>query len=169
MTEHVLAIYQFMHKKEFESHYIMLNRWNKMKNNNDFMEQWLTIDSLHNKLKKELEDVLQTEYNLSLKAFYVLYHLSKAPEKKLRLQQLQEMVGLSQSALSRLVGNMEANSCGALEKQVCADDRRGTYTRLTNLGEQKLQGSLASFREILNSNLSTVNIETVMKQLIEDL
>lgn len=140
-----------------------------MKNNNDFMEYWLVIDSIQSKLKKELEDVLQIDYNLSLKAFYVLYHLSKAPEKKLRLQQLQEMVGLSQSAMSRLVGNMEANSCGALEKQVCTDDRRGTYTRLTNIGEQKLQGSLASFHKILKSNLSTVNVEAVMKQLTEGL
>jgi DNA-binding MarR family transcriptional regulator len=137
--------------------------------NQDFMDHWLTIDSIQNKLKKELENVLQAEYGLSLKEFYVLYYLSKAPEKKLRLQQLQEMVGLSQSALSRLVGNMEANSCGALEKQVCTDDRRGTYTRLTDLGEKKLQRSLVSFREILNSNLSTVNVEVLIKQLIEEL
>jgi DNA-binding MarR family transcriptional regulator len=137
--------------------------------NHDFMDHWLTIDSIQNKLKKELENVLQAEYGLSLKEFYVLYYLSKAPEKKLRLQQLQELVGLSQSALSRLVGNMEANSCGALEKQVCTDDRRGTYTRLTDLGEKKLQRSLVSFREILKSSLSTVNIEVLMKQLVEEL
>ena len=136
--------------------------------NHDFMDHWLTIDSIQNKLKKELENVLQAEYSLSLKEFYVLYYLSKAPEKKLRLQQLQEMVGLSQSALSRLVGNMETNSCGALEKQVCTDDRRGTYTRLTDLGEKKLQRSLVSFREILKSYLSTVNVEVLMKQLIEE-
>jgi DNA-binding MarR family transcriptional regulator len=136
--------------------------------NHDFMDHWLTIDSIQNKLKKELENVLQAEYSLSLKEFYVLYYLSKAPEKKLRLQQLQEMVGLSQSALSRLVGNMETNSCGALERQVCTDDRRGTYTRLTDLGEKKLQRSLVSFREILKSYLSTVNVEVLMKQLIEE-
>lgn len=140
-----------------------------MNNNHDFMDHWLTIDSIQNKIKKDLENVLQTEYSLSLKEFYVLYYLSKAPEKKLRLQQLQEMVGLSQSALSRLVGNMEAKSCGALEKQVCTDDRRGTYTRLTDLGEKKLQRSLVSFHEILKSYLSTVNVEVLMKQLIEEL
>ena len=140
-----------------------------MNTNHDFMDHWLTIDSIQNKIKKELDNVLQAEYNLSLKEFYVLYYLSKAPDKKLRLQQLQEMIGLSQSALSRLVGNMEANSCGALEKRVCTDDRRGTYTRLTDLGEKKLQGSLVSFREILKSYLSTVHVEGFMKQLIEEL
>lgn len=133
------------------------------------MDYWLSIDSIQNKLKKELEDVLQAEYSLSLKEFYVLYYLSKEPDKKLRLQQLQEMIGLSQSALSRLVGNMEANSCGALEKQVCTDDRRGTYTHLTNLGEQKLQESLVSFREILKLRLSDIDVEGLIKQLVEKL
>lgn len=133
------------------------------------MDYWLSIDSIQNKLKKELEDVLQAEYSLSLKEFYVLYYLSKEPDKKLRLQQLQEVIGLSQSALSRLVGNMEANSCGALEKQVCTDDRRGTYTHLTNLGEQKLQKSLVSFREILKLRLSDIDVEGLIKQLVEKL
>lgn len=140
-----------------------------MTTNHDFMDYWLSIDSIQNKLKKELEDVLQAEYSLSLKEFYVLYYLSKEPDKKLRLQQLQEMIGLSQSALSRLVGNMEANSCGALEKQVCTDDRRGTYTHLTNLGEQKLQKSLVSFREILKLRLSDIDVEGLIKQLVEKL
>ncbi|QDI90705.1 MarR family transcriptional regulator [Salicibibacter halophilus] len=135
--------------------------------NHDFMDHWLAIDAVQNKIKKEMEDVLQAEYNLSLKEFYVLYYLSKAPGKKLRLQQLQEIIGLSQSALSRIVGNMEASSCGALEKQVCTDDRRGTYTRLTDLGEKKLKGSLVAFHEILQSSLSTVNVERLIKQLTE--
>jgi DNA-binding MarR family transcriptional regulator len=140
-----------------------------MTTNHDFMNYWLSIDSIQNKVKKELENVLQAEYSLSLKEFYVLYYLSMAPDKKLRLQQLQEMIGLSQSALSRLVGNMEAKSCGALEKQVCTDDRRGTYTHLTNLGEQKLQKSLVSFHEILRLHLSAIDVEGITKRLLEKL
>jgi len=140
-----------------------------MTTNHEFMNYWLSIDSIQNKVKKELENVLQAEYSLSLKEFYVLYHLSLAPDKKLRLQQLQEMIGLSQSALSRLVGNMEAKSCGALEKHDCTDDRRGTYTHLTNLGEQKLQKSLVSFHEILRLNLSAIDVEGLIKQLVEKL
>ncbi|MGG3571114.1 MarR family transcriptional regulator [Bacillus gobiensis] len=140
-----------------------------MNTNHEFMEYWLSIDSIQNKIKKELENMLQAEYRLSLKEFYVLYYLSKAPDKKLRLQQLQEMIGLSQSALSRLVGNMEASSCGALEKHDCTEDRRGTYTRLTDLGEQKLQRSLVSFHEILRSNLSEVDFQGITKQLLQKL
>jgi len=140
-----------------------------MNRNHDFMDHWLALDAIQDKIKKELENVLQAEHNLSLKGFYVLYYLSQAPDKKLRLQQLQETIDLSQSALSRIVGHMESNSCGALEKHVCSDDRRGTYTRLTDLGEKKLQQSLVTFHEMLKSHLSTVNMERLMQQLIETL
>lgn len=147
----------------------MENRWNIMNPNHDFMDHWLALDAIQNKVKKELEDVLQTEHNLSLKGFYVLYYLSQAPDKKLRLQQLQEAIDLSQSALSRIVAHMESNSCGVLEKYSCPDDRRGTYTRLTDLGERKLQQSLVTFHEILKSHLAAANVELLMKQLIEAL
>src|SRR5699024_2708843 len=140
-----------------------------MTTNHDFMDYWLSIETVLNKVKKELENVLQTEYSLSLREFYVLYHLFKTPEKRLRLQQLQEMIDLSQSALSRLVGNMEANSCGALEKHICTDDRRGTYTQLTELGEQKLQKSLITIHDKLKLHVFEVNVEGMLKKLVEKL
>lgn len=140
-----------------------------MNTSHEFMDDWLSLDNLQNKVKKELETVLQKEYSLSIKEFYVLYYLSKSPDKKLRLQQLQELIGLSQSALSRLVGNMEAKSCGALEKQDCMDDRRGAYTRLTELGEKKLQKSLDTFHEILILNFTQVDPKGILKQLLHKL
>lgn len=137
--------------------------------NHAFMDDWLALDNLQLKIKKELESALQKECSLSIKEFYVLYHLSKAPEKKLRLQKLQELIGLSQSALSRLVGNMEANSCGALQKHVCTDDRRGTYTQLTALGEDKLHRGLPCFHEVIQHNMSQIDPERMIKQLLEKL
>ncbi|MFS0560741.1 MarR family winged helix-turn-helix transcriptional regulator [Terribacillus sp. 179-K 1B1 HS] len=137
--------------------------------NHEFMDDWLALDNLQLKIKKDLETVLQKEYSLSIKEFYVLYHLSKAPEKKLRLQQLQELIGLSQSALSRLVGNMEAKNCGALQKHMCTDDRRGTYTQLTVLGEDKLNRGLHSFYEVISNNLAQIDSERILKQLLQKL
>ena len=140
-----------------------------MNTNHEFMDEWLSLDNLQLKIKKELETVLQKEYNLSIKEFYVLYYLSNAPEKKLRLQQLQELIGLSQSALSRLVANMEASSCGALQKHVCTDDRRGTYTQMTELGENKLQGGLQTFQEVIRAHFAQVDSEHILKQLLQKL
>lgn len=125
-----------------------------MDNQDTFMEEWLSVDTTMNKIKKETENILQANYNLSMKEFYVLYYISKSPEKKLRLQQLQEKIGLSQSALSRLVAGMESSNCGALEKKSCSDDRRGTYTKLTELGETKLVKATHDFRIVVKNNLS---------------
>ena len=63
-----------------------------MDSNNDFMTYWLKMDDIQSIVKKELEGVLQYEYHLSLKEFYVLYYLSIAPDKKLRLQELQKLI-----------------------------------------------------------------------------
>lgn len=136
-----------------------------MDNQETFMEDWLSIDTTMSKVKKETESILQANYNISLKEFYVLYFISKSPDKKLRLQQLQEKIGLSQSALSRLVAGMESSSCGALEKSVCTDDRRGTYTKLTELGETKLKKALQDFRWVVENHLSIDDLEISLNSL----
>ncbi|AKO93018.1 MarR family winged helix-turn-helix transcriptional regulator [Priestia filamentosa] len=120
----------------------------------NLLDNWLSIINVQTNIANTLERALEEQYSLSLKEFYVLYFLSQTDDKQLRLQQLQEMVGLSQSAISRLVGRMEAKSCGALERHLCEDDRRGIYTRLTSLGEEKLNKALATFEEILQSILA---------------
>ncbi|CAH0212968.1 MarR family winged helix-turn-helix transcriptional regulator [Peribacillus sp. NPDC101481] len=142
-----------------------------MKNNQEkkYLDNWLSLTSIQMSITNELESALQKNHNLSLKEFYVLYFLSKTSDKQLRLQQLQEMVGLSQSAISRLVGRLEAKSCGALQRHICEDDRRGIYTRLTTLGEEKLQISLNTVHEILHSALSKGNLQDELQSLIQKL
>ncbi|CAM4497798.1 DNA-binding MarR family transcriptional regulator [Paenibacillus endophyticus] len=124
-----------------------------MENKNDTLDAWLFLTDLYSGVNDKLERTLQEKNNLSLKEFYVLYFISKSDDKKLRLQQLQEMIGLSQSAISRLVVRMEAKNYGALERHVCEDDRRGIYTRITELGENKFQRALNTFNEVLQLDI----------------
>ncbi|MFP3510405.1 MarR family transcriptional regulator [Peribacillus sp. SIMBA_075] len=142
-----------------------------MKNNqeNDYLDYWLSITNIQMSISNELESALQKNHTLSLKEFYVLYYLSKTSDKQLRLQQLQEMVGLSQSAISRLVGRLEAKSCGALQRHICEDDRRGIYTRLTPLGEEKLERALNTFHKILDSAFSKGNLQRELQSLMQKL
>ncbi|MDW7615218.1 MarR family transcriptional regulator [Peribacillus simplex] len=142
-----------------------------MKNNqeNDYLDNWLSITNIQMSISNELESALQKNHTLSLKEFYVLYYLSKTSDKQLRLQQLQEMVGLSQSAISRLVGRLEAKSCGALQRHICEDDRRGIYTRLTPLGEEKLERALNTFHKILDSAFSKGNLQRELQSLMQKL
>ncbi|MED4241112.1 MarR family transcriptional regulator [Priestia megaterium] len=120
-------------------------------------------------LTNELQSALQKNHNLSLKEFYVLYFISQTSEKKLRLQQIQELVGLSQSATSRLVDRLEAENCGALQRHICEDDRRGIYTRLTPLGEEKLKKTLDTFQNVLRSSFLKESFQHELQSLMKNL
>ncbi|SET22793.1 MarR family winged helix-turn-helix transcriptional regulator [Paenibacillus sp. NFR01] len=139
-----------------------------MQNNYDTLNTWLSFSQIYNGINDKLEQALQERFNMSLKEFYVLYFISQSGEKKLRLQQLQDLVGLSQSAISRLVARLEAKNCGALERAVCEADRRGIYTSITEYGEDKLERALQTYNEELQQELQTgkLNIlDDIMKKL----
>ncbi|MFC4304008.1 MarR family winged helix-turn-helix transcriptional regulator [Cohnella boryungensis] len=140
-----------------------------MTNNNELLDIWLSVSHIQSHIDDELEQALQQQYKLSLKEFYALSFLSQTEEKQLRLQQLQEMVGLSQSAISRLVDRMEAKSCGALQRHVCADDRRGIYTRITEIGEDKLRRARETFNQVLQSALRKDDMKSGLQALVEKL
>lgn len=136
---------------------------------NGLLDIWLSVTHIQLNINEELERALQEQYNLTLKEFYVLHFISQSQEKKLRLQQLQDMIGLSQSAISRLVGRMEAKNCGALQRHVCQDDRRGIYTCITEIGEDKLKKALITFEEVLKTTLAQDQLKAQLQSLIQDL
>ncbi|MHA7966466.1 MarR family winged helix-turn-helix transcriptional regulator [Paenibacillus sp. CAU 1782] len=138
-------------------------------NDDERLTRWLSLSHIQSRINDELERALQEKYGLSLKEFYVLHFISQTEEKKLRLQQLQEMVDLSQSAVSRLVGRMEAKNCGALQRHVCEDDRRGIYTCITEYGEEKLQKALQTFNEVLQSALSDEGLKSELQTHLQKL
>ncbi|WCM60738.1 MarR family winged helix-turn-helix transcriptional regulator [Paenibacillus polymyxa] len=137
-----------------------------MQNKKDLLDIWLSLSQIYSNVTVKLEQALLQEYDLSLKEFYVLNFISKSEDKELRLQQLQEMVGLSQSATSRLVVRMEAKDCGALERHICEDDRRGIYTRITELGENKYQRALQTFNQVLESELQKEGLKSEFQNII---
>ncbi|CQR57156.1 MarR family winged helix-turn-helix transcriptional regulator [Paenibacillus riograndensis] len=126
---------------------------------------WLSLTYIQMKVAGELEAKLQETFGWSLNEFYLMYFLSEAPEKKLRLQQLESMVGLSQSAVSRLVSRFEAKGCGALQRTTCDDDRRSIYTSLTPIGQEKLDRAQVTVNEVLFEAFP----RTEVKELLEDM
>lgn len=138
-------------------------------NSNELLNTWISLTNIQTNINDELERVLEAEYGLSLKEFFVLYFLMQTDEKKLRLQQLQDLVGLSQSAISRLVGRMEAENCGALNRHICEDDRRGIYTCITGLGQEKFRKALVTFNEMLETSLKKGDLKQQIQSLIQKL
>lgn len=102
------------------------------------LADWLALSQLLANVDSCLEEQLKSEAGLALNEFYVLYFLSVERAKKMRLQQLQEKMPLSQSALSRLIGRMEDKRCGVIKRHICTDDKRGVYISVTDKGLEKV-------------------------------
>ncbi|CAM3746360.1 MULTISPECIES: MarR family winged helix-turn-helix transcriptional regulator [Paenibacillus] len=133
----------------------------------DLITSWLSLTQTQAMITNELEQTLQHQHDLSLNEFYVLLFLFEAPEKKLRLQQLQAMVGLSQSAISRLVSRFEAKGCGAMQRAICENDRRGIYTSLTSIGEDKLQRARITVLNVLEQQFSSPKFRQGVQNMME--
>ncbi|MEK4005516.1 MarR family winged helix-turn-helix transcriptional regulator [Paenibacillus sp. FSL H3-0333] len=134
---------------------------------NDLINSWLSLSLIQMKVAAVLEAKLTENYELSLKEFYVLLFLSEAPEQKLKLQQLESMVGLSQSAVSRLVSRFEAKGCGALERKSCEADRRSIYTSLTAIGQDKVDRAKQTVHEVLQEAFPVDDTQQLLEQLIQ--
>ncbi|TXK84259.1 MarR family winged helix-turn-helix transcriptional regulator [Paenibacillus sp. N3.4] len=132
---------------------------------NNLVTNWLSLTHIHMHIAGELEQALQAKHQISLNEFYMLLFLSEAPDKKLRLQQLESMVGLSQSAMSRLVSRFEAKGCQSLKRYSCDEDRRSIYTSLTVIGQQKVDQAYVTFQAELSKAVSEKKLETVLEKM----
>lgn len=67
------------------------------------------------------------------------------------MQALSDVVHLSQSALSRLVGRLEGQ--GLVTRSMCQQDRRGIFSRLTDEARRRHQAALPKHRDVLAENV----------------
>jgi DNA-binding MarR family transcriptional regulator len=98
---------------------------------------WRGLLRTHAMLVKRLDAELEAEHGLPLTSYEVLLHLADAPERKMRMCDVADSVLLSRSGLTRLIDRLERD--GLVERVSCADDARGAYARLTDVGEAKLR------------------------------
>lgn len=97
---------------------------------------WRALAALHGLIESSLEKALQGSHGLSVVEFTVLDALSRQDGWHMRMQQLARATALSSSATTRLVTRLEDRDL--LTRIICADDRRGIYTELTDTGRTVL-------------------------------
>ncbi len=97
---------------------------------------WRAFLEAHAAVIGVLETELTAAENLPLTWYDVLIHLSEAPDRRLRMQDLANHVLLSKSGVTRLVHRME--DAGLVTREPCDDDRRGTWAVLTDRGRRRL-------------------------------
>ncbi len=97
-------------------------------------EAWFQLLRAHGKVTQAVESRLLRARQIPHHWYDVLVTLEKAPNQKLRMSELAENVVTSRSTLTRLVDRLESE--GLLRRELCPDDRRGSFAVLTQAGAQ---------------------------------
>jgi DNA-binding MarR family transcriptional regulator len=98
---------------------------------------WRAFITAYTVLIERIEHELADARVLPLGWYDVLFALSEAPEKRLRMHELAQAVVLSRSGLTRLVDRLEAAEL--LYRERTAADRRGAFAVLTDRGLAELR------------------------------
>lgn len=80
--------------------------------------------------------------------FGALLRLARSPGERLRMTDLAAQVGLSNSGITRLVDRLER--AGHLRREVCPDDRRGSFAVLTDKGAKLLSDVVPTHLALLD-------------------
>jgi DNA-binding MarR family transcriptional regulator len=97
-----------------------------------------------------LERDLVPDAGMPLAFYEVLLHLSRAPDRMLRYQDLARVAGITNSGASRRLEQM--TRAGLIERRSCPTDRRGVFAHLTTKGEAAFARAHAVFLKSLERN-----------------
>ncbi len=110
----------------------------------DRLDVWRRFVEAHAVVVGALETTLVETLAMPLAWYDVLVALDAAPDRRLRMQDLADRVWFTRSGLTRLVDRMV--TAGAVTRERCADDRRGTYAVLTAAGARDLAAAHDRYR-----------------------
>jgi DNA-binding MarR family transcriptional regulator len=118
-------------------------------NDQALLGKWHELAGRHARVVSALERSL-AEHDLGVNEFEVLERLASA-HGECRMQELTAATHLSQSALSRLVGRLEAE--GLVTRAICHEDRRGIYAHITDDGRARYEAARTTHRAVLAETL----------------
>lgn len=125
----------------------------------DEQRSWRAFLDASTLLFGELERALQHDSQMPFSYYEVLVHLSEAPGRTLRMNELADRSLSSRSRLSHAVTRMEER--GWIARRPCHDDRRGQLATLTDAGFDVLSeaspGHVEAVRRLLVDRLSAAD------------
>lgn len=101
------------------------------------LDVWRAFLTAHARLFRRLDEELRAEHDLSLPEYDALLQLARAPDRRLRMSRLADLVLLSKSGVTRLIDRLEAD--GSVERNQCLSDARGAEAVLTQAGLTRLR------------------------------
>lgn len=136
------------------------------------MARWLTDEEqavwraymhMNGVVSEHLERQLQRHAGVGLSYYLVLAMLSEAPNRSLRMQQLAQILRVSQSRTSHAIARIEAQ--GWVCRRPSPDDRRGTVVQLTDAGWDKLVATAPDHVEAVREVLFDAMSDEQVRQL----
>ena len=111
----------------------------------DQQRDWRAFIDGSLRLAEALEHDLKTRHGLSMAEYEIMVRLSEAPDRTLRMAELAAYASQSRSRLSHTVTRLER--AGLVDRQACADDKRGVQAVLTDKGFDTLKHAAPSHVE----------------------
>jgi len=122
----------------------MSNHDNGAPSDPTWWDAWRGVLFANARVLHAVERNLQEHTGLSLAFLDVLGRLYDAPERRLRMQELQEQSLFTSSGMTRLVDRVEA--AGLVGRERVPGDRRGVCVVLTAEGESAYERAIAQHR-----------------------
>jgi DNA-binding MarR family transcriptional regulator len=98
---------------------------------------WKLFLTAHTRLVDRVEQDFKQAELPPFEWYDVLIALKQAPEQRLRLSELAEVLLVNRTNVTRLADRLEA--AGLIQRKICKDDRRGAYAVLTKAGLEMQQ------------------------------
>lgn len=102
-------------------------------------------------VESELDRQLQRDAGMPATYYEILVTLSEAPDRRMRMSEVADLLRFSRSRLSHAVAKLEQS--GWIERQECPSDKRGAFAVLTDAGFAVLSeaavGHVNSVRQLL--------------------
>ncbi len=108
----------------------------------DELTLWRSFLAVSVRLTDSLDESLQLDSSLTLTDHEILFSLARADERRLRMSELADEVLVSRSRLTYRINRL--TEVGYVERQACADDRRGLWATLTDQGAAALEAATSA-------------------------
>jgi DNA-binding MarR family transcriptional regulator len=112
---------------------------------------WRAYLAMLRVIQETVERQLQQDSAMPHTYYLILAMLSEAPERTLRMSELAEIAGTSQSRLSHAASRLE--EAGWIVRRRCHDDKRGYLATLTDAGFAVLEATAPGHVEAVRSAL----------------
>jgi DNA-binding MarR family transcriptional regulator len=119
--------------------------------NEDEQKSWRAWLAATHLLNDRLSRELQERHGITIADYEILVRLSEKPDRRMRMSELAAATLSSRSRLSHQIDRME--KAGFVERQECADDRRGSFAAMTPVGWKALVAAAPDHVEGVRAHL----------------